>query len=99
MMPAIAKEPTICVTGTLADAATAIFMLKLRTLLTARSKRRASYSWPPKTFTTRWQPIDSSSTWLRSPIAACSARLIARRRFENLRMISTISGPTSSDAA
>ena len=30
---------------------------------------RLSYSWPPKTFTTRWQPIDSSSTWLRSPIA------------------------------
>ena len=88
-----------CVVGTVAAAAVAIFIWNRRTLSAACAKRRLSYSWPPNTFTTRWQPIDSSSTWFRSPIADCSARLIFRSRSEKYRVIQTMGGPTTNTSS
>src|SRR3989442_8757616 len=65
-MMASATDASTWVIGLVSDAAIVWRMLNPRTAWLARSKRLDSYSCPPKTLTTRWHSIVSSSTCARS---------------------------------
>src|SRR2546425_3124176 len=71
-MTASATDASTWVIGLVSDAAIVWRMLNPRTAWLARSKRLDSYSCPPKTLTTRWHSIVSSSTCARSPIERCA---------------------------
>ena len=95
-MTASATDASTWVIGLVSDAAIVWRMLNPRTAWLARSKRLDSYSCPPKTLTTRWHSIVSSSTCARSPIERCASRAMRRRRRETSRTDHAMSGPTAS---